>query len=209
MRISKNIAYLIHKNNISSVIELSKELNCPSSTLYNIIRNELISPRVDILITISKFFNVNLDDLVFSDMSLETQKTDTIITKKEVYKIILFSDLNLFGYEKSKKMSTSEINISSNNKINHIIEVDSDFFDDIIFGTKIVFSEINIEKCKFPTHALIKNESKYLIEKVFIKDGFLCLKKKSFFKKSETYTLIEEKYDEYTIIGFSSQIIIQ
>jgi len=77
----RNFAWLI-KESGAQITTLAKTLDISYGTLYNILKpNE--NPTLTTLLKISKYFNVNLDELIHSDLSLGAQKDFTPSLKIE------------------------------------------------------------------------------------------------------------------------------
>jgi len=67
MFLKNNILFL--KLSKKSYKELSEFTKIPETTLKDLVSGKVTNPRLDVLIKLSKAFNISIDDLVFKDIS--------------------------------------------------------------------------------------------------------------------------------------------
>jgi transcriptional regulator with XRE-family HTH domain len=70
MFLPQNISHLAHKKQLKNA-DLARVLNLSRTQVGNYMSGSSW-PRIDTLIEIAKFFNVNLDDLILKDLSQES-----------------------------------------------------------------------------------------------------------------------------------------
>ena len=66
MYLKNNLLFL--KNN-DSLQTMSEKTKIPKSTLFDVINGNIENPRINILIKIRETYKINLDDLIFKDLS--------------------------------------------------------------------------------------------------------------------------------------------
>ena len=74
--VKANIKYLMDKNQIANIVELSKQTSISQAVLYKISAGNSKSPTIDTFIGLSRFFNVSIDDLL--NTYIETQDIQNI-----------------------------------------------------------------------------------------------------------------------------------
>ena len=67
MFLKNNLLFL--KLSKKSYKELSEFTKIPETTLKDLVSGKVTNPRLDVLIKLSKAFNISIDDLVFKDLS--------------------------------------------------------------------------------------------------------------------------------------------
>ena len=148
--ISNNLDYLISKKNIKGVNELSRLINCPANTIYNLKNMKNRNPSIETVKKISDFFEISMDDFISENLTLNMhKKKQGIVPLLDFDKIIDKFDLNVSTYEISKN------NLSDLAFATRLIH---DFYpykvNDVLFFDKVDYDTIN-----FPAIAIINLET--------------------------------------------------
>ena len=105
-KISNNIYRLMNENNIKSVVELARKMDCPPTTLHNLLKNKNKNPTIQVLIKIANFFNISVNDLINDNpvMFMHNYKFCPILTKAEI-KLFINWSYALFNFSYSNFIS--------------------------------------------------------------------------------------------------------
>lgn len=87
--VSNQIRFVLRKLMTNANIKdskLSQILNIPSATLYKILNDEYISPRIETLRPIARYFNITIDQLI-GDSPLENKKErDALVNEPKEFR---------------------------------------------------------------------------------------------------------------------------
>ena len=107
-RIKRNIDYLMHKHDISSVSTLAKILGVPATTIYSFLRNPLSNSKVKL--KICNYFNISIDELENCDFAETDIKMNDNYEFKSKKSIISMSDDEIYGYLETSDSCNNELN---------------------------------------------------------------------------------------------------
>lgn len=70
MQLKNNVHYLMNIRELKYCV-FAKELGISSNTLWSIANKDMYDPHLSVLIKISEYFDIGVDDLVYRDLNKE------------------------------------------------------------------------------------------------------------------------------------------
>ena len=185
--VKANIKYLMDKNQIANIVELSNKTNISQSVLYKVSAGNSKSPTIDTFIELSRFFNVSIDDLL-----------NTYIETKDKQNICKLQLLSQIGIQDTNITILTNIELSSS-AISLKVDVNLKNIPYVHIGDTLTFEKV-VDSVFYPKICLIKDNNAISVEMIHLADTDLYVNRKKILGGFRTYMFSEFYTDKAEII---------
>lgn len=184
--VAKNIKYLIKKNKISNMVELSKKTNISQAVLYKIVNKNSKSPTIDTFIVLSDFFKVSIDDLLNSYLECKESKN-----------LCKLQSLSNIGIKESNVTILTNIDLSTS-AISLKVDLYLKNIPYVHIGDILTFEQV-VDDISYPKVCLVRDNNQVSIEMIHLADTDLYINRKKVLGGYKT-VLFSEYYSDHAEI---------